>query len=142
MKPSKTFLSYLLVGLTFITSSALAVQPTNTNGIVGTWVNTNSNTSGITKFSVSGFPGFTFFKSWGACHPTDCVHTTVTAYPHSSSVGSNTAIGFYAYRNSNFKYTRFVAQRVGQYIRLTSLSTFAPGDNRKNYMKTEYFKKM
>jgi hypothetical protein len=51
----------LLVGLTFITSSLLAVQPTNTNGIIGTWVNTNSNTSGITKFSISGFPGFTFY---------------------------------------------------------------------------------
>jgi hypothetical protein len=139
MKLSKLFSVCLLVATAFASSTTLAESPSNVAGLVGTWNNTNVNTRGITKISVYNIGSHLYFKSWGSCSPTDCVHSTVPAYAHSASVSSNTATGLYAYRNSGFAYTRFAASRVGSYLRVTYYTTFASGDSRKNYTKTEYY---
>lgn len=139
MKLPLLFSACLLIASTFVATSALAVPPTNVAGIVGTWTNINSGTNGITKIAIWSRGAGLRFQSWGACVPTDCVHTTVPAYAHSATVSSNTAVGLYAYRNSGFAYTRFAATRVGPYLRVTYYTTFAAGDSRKNYTKTEYY---
>ena len=139
MKLSKLFSACVLIGSAFVATSALALPPTNVAGLVGTWTNNNSSTNGITKIAVWNRGSSLYFKSWGSCVPTDCVHTTVPAYAHSASVSSNTAVGLYAFRNNGFAYTRFAATRVGSYLRVTYYTTFAAGDSRKNYTKTEYY---
>lgn len=128
-----------LVGAILLSASAHAVPPTAVSGLVGTWYNTNPSTSSTVKFEVTQVAGGLRFKSYGACTPTPCVHTTVVAYPHSAGVSSNTATGFTAYRNSGFKYTRFSAVRTGAYMRMDAFSTFAAGDTRKDYVVTETF---
>lgn len=139
MKLSNILSACFIIVLAISGTSALAVQPSNSSGLTGVWKNINSTTSGITQIAISQVGSNVYFKSWGSCHPTDCVHTTVRGYPHSSSVSSNTAVGLYAYRNNGFAYTRFAASRVGSYLRVTYYTTFASGDTRKNYTKTEYF---
>jgi hypothetical protein len=139
MKLSNILSACILIVSAITGTSVLAEQPTNSSGIAGVWKNINSSTSGITQVAIYQAGNNINFRSWGSCHPTDCVHTTVRGYPYSSGVSSNTAVGLYAYRNSGFAYTRFAASRVGSYLRVTYYTTFAPGDNRKNYTKTEYF---
>jgi hypothetical protein len=126
-----------------LSASVFAEAPTNVNGLVGTWVNTDSSSSGIVKVVVSKTrTGGISFKSYGACSPTPCVHSTVTAQPYAANVSSEIAVGFYAYRNSGFKYARFFGKRVGSYLKVDSFSTFASGDSRSDYTNYGYFKKL
>jgi hypothetical protein len=141
MKKFKALSVAGLLGAALLASSAHAVPPTNVSGLVGTWVNTNTATGGIVKVIVTNTATGLKFQSFGACSPTPCVHTVVAAQPFSASVSSNTAVGLTAYRNSTFKYSRYAAQRSGVYLRLDSFDTFAAGDTRKDYTKSEYFKK-
>lgn len=142
MKLFKSLSIVSLLGLILSSISAHAVPPTGVTGLVGTWYNTNPSTGGIVKFVVTQTASGLTFKSYGACTPTPCVHTTVVAYPHSAGVSSDTAIGFTSYRNDTFKYTRFSALRVGANMRLDAFSTFAAGDTRKDYVLSETFAKL
>jgi hypothetical protein len=142
MKLFKSLSISTILGALLLSISAHAVPPTTVSGLVGTWYNTNSSTGGIVKFVVTQTASGLTFKSYGACSPTPCVHTTVVAYPHSAGVSSNTAIGFTSYRNDTFKYTRFSALRVGANMRLDAFSTFAAGDTRKDYVLSETFTKL
>lgn len=138
----KLFKSISIAGLVsslLLAASAYAVSPTAVSGLTGTWYNTNPATGGIVKFVVTQTILGLTFKSYGACSPTPCVHTTVLAYPHSAGVSSNTATGFTSYRDDGFKYSRYSAVRVGSYLRLDSFATFASGDTRKNYLSSETF---
>lgn len=141
MKFYKSFYLVALFSSVLLSFSAHALPPTNVSGLIGTWTNLNSSTGGIVKIEVTNTSSGLRFKSYGACHPTPCVHSTVVAYPHSASVSSNTATGFYAFRNNGFAYSRFAGVRTGQYLRLENFTTFASGDSRKNYVSTEYFKR-
>lgn len=139
MKIAK-YLSLPMAAVTLLFSlSVQAVNPTNVSGLVVTWDNIDANSSGTVRVVVSQVAGGLRFTSHGSCSPTPCVHSTVVAYPHSAGVSSNAAVGFTAYRNSGFKYERYSAMRTGQYLRMDAFSTFASGDSRKNYAKTEYF---
>jgi len=129
------------LGAALLSASVHALPPTNVSGLVGTWVNTNSTTSGIVKVVVTNTATGLKFQSFGACSPTPCVHTVVAAQPFSATVSSDAAVGFTSYRNSGFKYSRYSAERSGSYLRLDSFDTFASGDTRKDYTKSEYFAK-
>lgn len=128
-----------LFGGIMLSLAAHAEPPTAVSGLVGTWHNTNANTNGIVRVVVSQTVSGLRFTSYGACSPTPCVHSTVTAYPHSASISSNTATGFTAFRNSGFKSGRYSAMRVGSHLRLDSFDKFASGDSRKDYASTQYF---
>ncbi len=141
MKLIKSISVLALLSALLFSTQAFSAPPTNVNGLLGTWTNINANDNGIVKVVVTKVGNSLRFKSYGACSPTPCVHTTVVAYPHSASVSSNTATGFYAFRNSGFKYARFAAKRTGSYLRLDSFNTFASGDSRKNYTATDYFRR-
>jgi hypothetical protein len=124
-----------------LATSAHAVAPTNVTGLVGTWHNINPNTRGTVKVELWSTRSGLRFRSYGSCSPTPCVHSVVSAQPHSAGVSSNTAVGFTAFRNSGFKYTRYSGSRYGSYLRLDQFSTFASGDSRKNYTTSEYFRR-
>jgi len=146
MKLVKLFTSMAILAATLFAAPSYAVAPTSSYGLTGTWYNVNPNSRGIVKVVVSKVNGQLRFKSYGSCSPTPCVHTTVIAQPHSSSISSNYARGFTAYRNSGFKTARFDAirdysQTSGSFLRLNSFSKFASGDARKDYLSSELFRK-
>ncbi len=146
MKLSKLLLSVSVLAGVLFTAPSFAVAPSSTSGLTGTWYNVNPSSRGIVKIVVSKVGSQLRFKSYGSCSPTPCVHSTVIAYPHSSSVSSNYARGFTAYRNSGFKSARFDAirdygQTSGSFLRLNSFSKFASGDSRKDYLSSELFRK-
>lgn len=141
MKLNKSLSLVALLFSVLFSFSAYALPPTNVSGLIGTWTNINASTRGIVKVEITNTSTGLKFKSYGSCSPTPCIHTTVVAYPHSASISSDTAIGFYAFRNNGFAYSRFAGLRTGQYLRLEDFTTFANGDSRKNYVIAEYFKK-
>jgi hypothetical protein len=141
MKQLLSFSVLSIVLSLLVATSAQAVAPGNVAGLLGTWHNINPNTSGIVKVEVWNTAHGLRFRSFGACSPRPCIHTVVRAYPHSASVGSNTATGFTAFRNNGFKYVRFFGKRYGNFLRLDQFSTFAAGDTRKNYTTTEFFRR-
>ncbi len=140
-------LSYVSVvaGVLFAAPSS-ALEPSNTSRLTGTWHNVNPSTRGTIKIVVTKKRGRLYFKSYGSCSPTPCVHTTVRALPNSSSISSNYAKGFTAYRNSGFKTTRYDAirdysQTSGTFLRLNEFNRFAKGDKRKDYLSSALFRK-
>lgn len=139
-----SYISVLAVAL--IATPSYAVPPTSTAGLTGTWHNANPATRGIIKIVVTKVAGQLRFKSFGACSPTPCVHSTVIARPYSSGISSNFARGFTAFRNSGFKMARFDAvrdynQTSGAFLRLNSFNKFAAGDSRKDFLSSELFRK-
>ena len=130
-----------IVSAILISFTASAEPPTNVAGLIGNWVNIDSSTGGIVRVVITNTGSGLRFTSYGACSPTPCVHSTVVAYPYAASVASETATAFYAYRYVGFKYERHLGQRIGSYLRLDSLNTFASGDTRTDYHSYGYFLK-
>lgn len=131
-------LSFVFVG------PALAVQPTSTTGLTGTWYNANPNTRGTVKVVVWTFLGNVYVRTYGACTPTPCDHGTRVAKVYSRSISSNYANGLTADWNHGFKTTRVDARREygidgGTFLRLNSFHKFAAGDTRKDYFASEVF---
>jgi hypothetical protein len=59
-------LSYQVKDETRLLSNAALAQ------LDGTWVNQNTETSGITRFQIQQRGNDIFVHAWGKCHPTDC----------------------------------------------------------------------
>ena len=146
MKLLKTLTHTSVLAAALFSASSFATPPANTHGLVGTWHNANPSSRGIIKVVVTKVGHQLKFKSYGSCHPTPCVHSTVVAQPYSRNVSSNHAVGFTAFRHSGFKTTRFDAMRdygqsSGAFLRLNSFNKYAAGDSRKNYASSDLFVK-
>jgi peroxiredoxin/outer membrane lipoprotein-sorting protein len=59
-----TFLVYALFGI--------LSQPALSDGIIGTWLNQDPETMGITQVVVTSRAGKLYVHAWGACQPKDC----------------------------------------------------------------------
>lgn len=125
---------------------SVAEAPTSVSQLTGTWVNVNPATGGIVKAVITNsILGFRI-HTYGACSPTPCDHGTIPAAPFSKSVGSNVATGLSATYDHGFATVAITAKRIaeydgGTYLELETRTTFAPGDTRKDYTRTELFRK-
>ena len=52
--------------------SSLPQQPSQPNQIIGTWINQDPATMGITHILIEDRGGSVLARVWGACVPTDC----------------------------------------------------------------------
>jgi hypothetical protein len=138
------------VALTMVLAAAaptIAAPPANRSQLVGTWVNVNPATGGIVKVIITndifGFRIHTF----GACSPTPCDHGAIPAAPFSKTVVSTIATGLSALYDHGFVTVLVTARRIadvdgGNFLELETRSTFAPGDTRFNYTRSELFRKL
>ena len=137
-------LALTLVGA--IATPSRAEAPTSVSNLTGTWVNVNPATGGIVKAIISNTLLGLRIHTYGACSPTPCDHGTIPAEPFSKTVSSNVATGLSATYDHGFATVLVTAKRVyeydgGWYLELETRTTFAPGDTRKNYTRTELFRK-
>jgi len=126
--------------------SAMAVQPTSTSGLTGTWYNVNPSTGGVVRIDIVNSLGTIYIKTYGACSPTPCDHGYRVGKVYSKSIGSNLAESVTADWNFGFKTARVDAVRdysidSGTFLRLNYFNLFAPGDTRKDYFSSELFRR-
>lgn len=117
---------------------ALADAPDYTTEWSGTWVNQNSNTSGITRFVLVPNGSHKFkVHVYGKCHPTDCDWGTTEMITYARQDG------YYFYGTANyaqgFKNTALIFTLAEGPVVLESFNQFLDNSNRRNYYTREQF---
>jgi ribosomal protein L31 len=110
---------------------------------VGTWVNTNSSTRGITRVVVtSAGSGKLNVQVFGKCHPTDCDWGKTTLVTYGSNVQDTNHRFATANYSKNFANTLLTVNlNSNQQISLQSFTQFTDSSARQNYSNTETFKR-
>jgi hypothetical protein len=121
-----TSLVLLVILSLFIGSVVFA----NLSDFTGTWVNTDPNTSGITKVSIQASGSNVTLQAWGKCHPSDCDWGTVNAISYGSNVSSalpSSAIALSAEFSSQGINNFLLVKKVGNQLQVEDLTTYTDG---------------
>jgi Gram-negative bacterial TonB protein C-terminal len=73
-----------------------AATATGADSIAGSWINSNSNTGGVTRLVVRSSDQQRFVRAWGACHPRDCDWGEVQCVQHGAGCKATWDHGFAA----------------------------------------------
>lgn len=107
---------------------------------VGTWVNSNVATSGITRVNVTrSGDGPLTVQVFGRCHPTDCDWGSAPVLTYGASVSDTnhlTATAVYAKGYSN---TTLVMTFTRGRLDVQALTQFTDGSGRQNYASRAAF---
>lgn len=110
---------------------------------VGTWVNTNPNTRGITRLVVTSTGANTLsVQAFGKCHPTDCDWGTTQLITYGSNVQDSDhkfATANYRPRFANTILTLNLNPHNRRQVTLQSFTQFLDSSGRQNYSSTERF---
>jgi hypothetical protein len=120
------------------------------NSFTGTWVNTDTNTRGITKLVITTSPTpaddpHITVHAWGKCHPSDCDWGAVVGHAYCPTVSSNmvtTARAIVAVFTTSFSQTTLVIKRSGTRLTVQSFTRFTDNSNRRNYDESYTFKRV
>lgn len=107
----------------------------DTSDLVGNWVNTDSDTSGITRIVVTPAGGnHVKVQVFGQCQPTDCDWGVVEGKSYFDSVSSNHVHSVMARFNSGFANTIVILRDiVGDRLAFEVLTDFTDGSGRRDY---------
>ncbi|QLE57362.1 hypothetical protein [Nostoc sp. TCL26-01] len=110
---------------------------------VGTWVNKDGNTRGITRLVVTSAGGNKLnIQVFGKCHPTDCDWGTTSLLTYGVNVqDTNHGYGSANY-NKGFANTFLGLGQSGQEIMVQSYTQFLDNSGRQNYYSREYFQRV
>lgn len=137
----------IVVGLLFMgivsTASAQLAQ------FAGKWVNTNSNTGGVTKLEISISGTNVMVHAWGKCHPTDCDWKNVQGFAYGQDVSSNlqaTAQAITVIYKESFAETLLTIRHVRWFLfwkrlRAQVYTRFTDTNGRTNFVDVETFRK-
>ncbi len=139
MKIQNLFLSAIV--------SLLLAWPTyaSMGQFVGTWVNVNSNTKGITKIVIQKIGNKMRIQTWGQCHPTDCNWGKRLSIPYAKNVSQNlvnNTIALTAMYKPGFANKLLVIKRAGTRLHVQSFTQFTDNSGRSNYSQVYRFKKL
>ena len=127
------FLAALFFSTTFAGAASM-------NQLKGTYVNTDSETKGITKINLKFNNGVTQIQTFGSCSPTDCDWGTTNAMVYGQSVASIPVANVQAiqaeYEKSHANTTLVIIPLANNQLMVTSMTTFKDGSGRKPYAKT------
>lgn len=110
---------------------------------VGTWVNTNSNTRGITKLVVRRVRSNRLVvRVYGSCSPRDCDWGRARLTTYGKSVQDRNHRSATTTYNKNFADTFLTINLRGRNkLSLQSFTQFKDNSNRQNYTSREVFRK-
>ena len=123
-----------------------SVSWASANQFTGTWINSDTNTRGITKLEIMQQGSALRMHAWGKCQPDDCDWGEVAAAIYASSVSGNmmqTGKVMSAIYTTGFNQTLIVVKPAGKNrLKAETFTRFTDGSNRSNYTNTYTFKRM
>ena len=123
-----------LIIIVLCTSAALAAP---LQDYVGTFINTDKNTRGITKVTITRVGSRTVYvQVWGKAHPQDNDFGRVIAYPYSNSLGQNfqqNTVALLADFSHDFGRRRLLLKRFGKFLDIQEFMRFTDRSGRNNY---------
>lgn len=129
----------LTISTLFLFSMSVNAQM---RSFVGNWVNTNSNTSGMTRVRVTANGNRAFIHAWGQCTPRDCDWGRTSATKFYTGVSSNTVSGLMgSYSETGIRRMVILKMLRGNILQAQVLKTFSVG-NRQNTIQTYTFRKV
>jgi hypothetical protein len=109
---------------------------------VGTWVNKDSNTGGVTRLVITSAGGNKLnIQVFGKCHPTDCDWGTAPVTTYGLNVQDTNHTYATANYNKGFSNTLLTLNNGGSQIMLQSFTQFLDNSGRQNYYARDYFQK-
>ncbi|MGD1875681.1 MAG: hypothetical protein ACFB02_21835 [Mastigocoleus sp.] len=128
---------------TTITAGAIAPAMAAPRDFVGTWVNSDTNTRGITKIVVRRAPGNKLvISTFGKCHPTDCKWGAKRLSTYGTSVQDKNHRYATTIYNKKFATTFLNIGLSGRNrLRLQSFTKFTDNSGRQNYSSRAVFVK-
>jgi hypothetical protein len=121
-------------------TTALAVAAMNApafagsaNTMVGTWVNVDRNTRGITKVIITESGNQYEIQAFGSCSPTDCDWGKSALTTYGDSVQDATHKAGTAQFNPGFAQTLLTVKQTGNQINLDGFTRFTDNSGRQNY---------
>ncbi len=128
----------LTISTLFLFSMSVNAQM---RSFVGNWVNTNSNTSGMTRLVVSASGNRAYIHAWGQCSPRDCDWGRTNATKFYTGVSSNVVSGLMGnYSQSGIRRMIILKKLRGNLLQAQVLKTFS-GNSRQNTIQTYTFRK-
>jgi hypothetical protein len=137
-------LKYALAITTALSVVAISVPAFagSANTMVGTWVNTDSNTRGITKIVITESGSQYEVHAFGKCHPNDCDWGKTLMTTYGDDVSDPTHKVGMAEFNPGFAKTMLSIQQSGNRITLDGFTNFTDGSGRQNYHNRYNFRKL
>ena len=112
------------------------VEPSD---LVGTWVNTDKETRGISRLVLSNIDGTLTVQVFGACCPEPCYWGEVKTSIYSIGVDSQRAVGFKAYYDFQFMETVLAAYLNKRILVVDSYNVFKDESGRARYFWRDHF---
>ncbi|MVN89343.1 hypothetical protein GO986_21650 [Deinococcus sp. HMF7620] len=136
----RTAFSFLLGALaltTLVTPQTALAAPTD---MVGTWVNTDVATSGITRINVTRTSaGKMTVQVFGRCHPNDCDWGQANALTYGANVSDSNHFTASAVYAKGFATTTLVLNFARGRLDVQALTQFTDSSGRQNYASQSAF---
>lgn len=137
LKQSLTLAIASLALATTLVSPAIAAPA----DFIGTWVNKDSNTRGVTRLVITSAGNKLNIQVFGQCHPQDCDWGTVPLVTYGVNVQDTNHSYASANYNQNFANRFLTFGHAGKEIMLQGYTQFLDNSNRQNFYSREYFQK-
>ncbi|BAY11640.1 hypothetical protein [Calothrix sp. NIES-2098] len=134
----------LAIAVSSVSLAAALVSPTLAApaDFVGTWVNKDSNTRGVTRVVITSAGSNKLnIQVFGKCHPTDCDWGTAPVTTYGLNVQDTNHTYATANYNKGFSNTLLTLDHAGSQIMLQSFTQFLDNSGRQNYYSRDYFQK-
>ncbi|BAY60063.1 hypothetical protein NIES22_01200 [Calothrix brevissima NIES-22] len=135
---------YLMIAASSVSLAASLISPTLAApaDFIGTWVNKDSNTRGVTRLVVTSAGSNKLnIQVFGKCHPTDCDWGTTSVVTYGLNVQDTNHTYATANYNQGFSNTLLTLDYAGSQIMLQSFTQFLDNSGRQNYYSRDYFQK-
>jgi hypothetical protein len=109
---------------------------------IGTWVNKDANTRGVTRLVITSAGGNKLnIQVFGQCHPTDCDWGTTSLVTYGLNVQDSDHKYATANYNKNFANSFLTLSAASTEVMLQGYTQFVDNSGRQNYYSREYFQR-
>jgi hypothetical protein len=141
MKMLQRSLSFAAASIA-LTASLVSPAMAAPGDFVGTWVNKDANTRGITRLVITSAGGNKLnIQVFGKCHPQDCDWGKTSLVTYGLNVQDTNHSYASANYNKSFANSFLTLGHSGNQIMLQGYTQFLDNSNRQNYYSRDYFQK-